>query len=124
MTTPEDLKRFRELIDAASSNVQYGLISGRTVEEHADDFRESLSKGKIGADGKVDLWGVYLKDTSIPVCHTGNGPTSEANARLIEFLFNSATFIFDELERLYAMAEVHETNLQRLERLAKEHPNG
>lgn len=101
MSNDLDLARMRELIAAASAPpVDWGRVSGKTIDQHVADFRESLSATTaVGAD----LHGVYLRGTETVVCHTGNGPTSEANARLITFAFNNLGLLLDEIERLRAI---------------------
>lgn len=94
--TRDELKLARGLIAAASQNVEHGVIRNKTVEQHVDDFRRSLSwDTAVG----TDLHGVYLDGSETVVCHTGNGPHSEANARLITFALNNLGKILDELER-------------------------
>lgn len=93
-----DIATMRELISAASQPpVDWGCVRGKTVEEHVADFRDSMSADTAAG---VDLHGVYLGGTEIVVCHTGNGPTSEANAKLITFALNNLGRMVDEIERL------------------------
>lgn len=103
-----DLALMRELIAAASPPpVDWGCVRGKTVEQHVEDFRGSLNaETAVGAD----LHGVYLSGTEKVVCHTGNGPHSEANARLITFALNNLGKLVDEVERLRAIVARNETS--------------
>lgn len=93
-----DLSQMRELIAAASPPpVDWGCVRGKSVEQHVEDFRGSMSADTAVG---VDLHGVYLGGTETVVCHTGNGPTSEANAKLITFALNNLGKLVDEIERL------------------------
>jgi len=108
--TPVELMLARNLrSEATPAPVEHGRVSGKQIEEHARDFEESLSKGEIAGDGKIVLWGVYIAGTDTPVCHTGNGPTSERNARFIEFCFNNMDAIFDAL----SVPKLRRENLER-----------
>lgn len=91
----DDLKRLEALISAASpAPVEWGAITGKTIEQHVEDFRSSLSwDTAVG----TDLHGVYLSGSETVVCHTGNGPHSEANARLITFAINNFPKIAEHL---------------------------
>lgn len=103
-----DLARMRELIAAASQpTVDWGCVTGKTIEQHVEDFR-----GSLGAETAIgsDLHGVYLGGTEIVVCHTGNGPHSEANAKLITFAFNNLGLLVDEIERLRAIVARNKTS--------------
>lgn len=97
-------QQIRELINAASQPpVEWGCVRGKTVDQHVADFRDSLSwYTAIG----TDLHGVYLGGTETVVCHTGNGPHSEANARLITFALNNLGNLVDEIERLRTALQV------------------
>jgi hypothetical protein len=97
----DDLYRIRELIAAASRGVEHGVVRGKTLDQHVADFRDSMAWPT--ATG-TDLHGVYLAGTETVVCHTGNGPHSEANARLIAFSLNNLEMLVDELERLRRVA--------------------
>lgn len=103
-----DLARMRELIAAASQPpVDWGCVRGKTIEQHVEDFRGSLSaETAVGPD----LHGVYLGGTEIVVCHTGNGPHSEANAKLITFALNNLGLLVDEIERLRAIVARNKTS--------------
>ncbi len=84
--TDHDRQQIKELLDAASQPpVEHGFVGPLTVEEHLQHLRSSLSW-----EGASDtIHGVYLEDGETVVCHTGNGPHSEANARLITFAINN-----------------------------------
>jgi hypothetical protein len=94
----DELAMIRELIAAASAPpVEWGTVRGKTIDQLVDDFRASLSwDTAVG----TDLHGVYLKGCEAVVCHTGNGPHSEANAKLIDFALNNLGKLADEIERL------------------------
>lgn len=62
---------------------EFGVISDMTLEQQVRWYEESLSKGAVKEFGLIDVFGVYIPGTDTPICHTGNGPTSVANARLI-----------------------------------------
>ena len=79
--------------------VEVGILEGKTIVEQVAWYSESLSQGAIH-DGLVDVWGVYISGTDTPICHTGNGPASEANARFITKCFNE----YANLERIAAEA--------------------
>lgn len=95
--TPEEIVQIREMIAVASTGVEHGCVSGKSIAQHGLDFINSL-----GADTAVsaDLHGVYLAGSETVVCHTGNGPHSEANARLITFALNNLGLIVNQFERL------------------------
>lgn len=98
----QELERIGALIAAADLEpVEHGCVTGRTLAQHGFDFINSLSaETAVG----TDLHGVYLTGTSTIVCHTGNGPRSEANARLITFALNNLPRI---VEYLRAAAGAH-----------------
>lgn len=95
--TNEEMQKVRELIAAASTGVEHGCVRGKSIAQHGLDFISSM-----GADTAVgtDLHGVYLAGSETVVCHTGNGPHSEANARLITFALNNLSKLVDHIERL------------------------
>jgi len=97
-----ELQQIRDLLDAASSGVEHGVVRGKTPEQHAADLRDSLNWDTAVT---TDLHGVYLAGTETVVCHTGNGPHSEANARLITFALNNLRAMVDELERSRSAAQ-------------------
>lgn len=114
--TPEDIARVRELIAAASTNVELGCVTGKTAEQHAEGFRNSMEcDTAVG----IDLHGVYLAGSETVVCHTGNGPHSEANARLITFALNNLGKIIDEIERLQPSAKIRATLDMAVKRAAE-----
>lgn len=96
--TREDIQKIRELLAGASQPpVEWGCVSGKTIDEHVEGFRSSMSaETAVGQD----LHGVYLGDSETVVCHTGNGPHSAANAKLITFALNNLGKLLDEIERL------------------------
>jgi hypothetical protein len=103
--------------EATPAPVEHGCVSGKFIDEHAEDFRHSLLQGEIGGDGSIRLWGVYLAGTNTPICHTGNGPTSEQNARFIEFCFNNMEAILTSLGR----SDLQLTNAREFVRLRWRH---
>lgn len=93
----EDMQKIRELIAAASTGVDHGCVRGKSIAQHGLDLINSMSSDTAVG---TDLHGVYLAGSETVVCHTGNGPHSEANARLITFALNNLGKLVDEIEQL------------------------
>lgn len=110
--TQDEMEQMRSLIAAATpAPVEWGTVKGKTIEEHVADFRDSMSAETAVSS---DLHGVYIAGTETIVCHTGNGPTSEANAKLITFALNNLGKLVDELEKRDIQKAVLIREIERL----------
>ena len=106
--TLEDLEQLARACLMAGEGWQWGAFRGETI----DDVVEELAKtARYGTD--TNLWCVWLPDpesedgSSLIVCHTGNGPTSEAHAR---FLSIAPKLVLE----LVAKIREHEATISRL----------
>lgn len=111
--TPEEIVQIREMIAAASTGVEHGCVTGKSIAQHGLDFINSM--GYDTAVG-VDLHGVYLAGSETVVCHTGNGPHSAANARLITFALNNLGLIVNQYEHLQRKHDEWKKAAQELDR--------
>ena len=77
------MSKIRELAQKATPGpTEFGVIPEKSLDAQVEWYKESLSKGLIN-DGLIDVYGVYIAGSDTPICHTGNGPTSAANAAFI-----------------------------------------
>jgi hypothetical protein len=74
----------RELASKATPGpTEVGVIPKKSLGDQVRWYEESLTYGLIDSNSLIDVYGVYIKGTDTPICHTGNGPTSQANAAFI-----------------------------------------
>jgi len=103
MTTP-NLQELRRVTEAATQEpvavgrmVNADGIEPRTTAELVDCVRQSIEKSD-----QLDFLGVFIITDDDPcrwVCHTGNGPTSKANAEFYVQAKKLLPGLIDRLER-------------------------
>ena len=75
--------KMRELAQKATPGpVEVGVIP-HDIEQQVAWYREALLQGAVESDGTIKVYGVFIAGTDTPICYTGNGPTSIANAYFI-----------------------------------------
>src|SRR5579859_881461 len=100
--TPEDLKRYREVAEASTPNLQTGLFRSDEQDDQVAQFSESLRARSPG-----ECWmvvapigdGTPIEESALFAAITGNGPTSANNARFFAGARAAALESIDEIER-------------------------
>ena len=107
MIDSKTLKHWREVALASSDNLTTGIFRSDEVEDQIAQFRESIALIEPKSE---HMWVVASTDPKTPdapitekalyAAITGNGPTSEANARFFAGARVALLEAIDEIERL------------------------
>lgn len=100
MLSDRDIEDIKALLNASSFamyDMQWGAYGATSLEELADRHKETLSHSP-----SLIVHSVFYGDPeeAITVALTGNGPTSEANAKFIVFAGKMIRELLDERELL------------------------
>jgi len=97
------LKLWREVATASTPNLGKGLFRDDTHAGQLAQFKETIEKHPEGQCWAVCCPvgdGTPIEDEALFAAITGNGPTSEANARFFAGARDAFLMAIDEIERL------------------------
>lgn len=129
----KDLEQLAELVEACSARGegwQYGdsapeggfVSADALVAEMGTVARKTFDR--TPGSHTTHLWSVHMPDpleegASVIICHTGNGPTSEANARLLSCAPAALAALIAEVEERREAETMPSEGLQAIDRVEK-----